>query len=82
MWRGANTAMLCSSYAPIATVNAPTLKRTNHRVFQDPVSNLERKGRTVLGVIEHARELCDLLEPIGKDLIQLGQSSVSRKQRP
>ena len=62
-------------------------KRTDSQKDQPPsvpgpVSDLEQKGRTVLGVIEHARELCDLLEPIAKDLIQLGQSSIRREQKP
>lgn len=58
-------------------------KRTDSQKDQPPsvpgaVSDLEQKGRTVLGVIEYARELCDLLEPIANDLIQLGQSSSRR----
>lgn len=61
-------------------------KRTDSQKDQPPsvpgpVSDLEQKGRTVLGVIEHARELCNLLESIAKDLIQLGQSSIRREQK-
>ncbi len=60
-------------------------KRTDSQKDQPPglpgpVSDLERKGRTILGAVEHARELCDHLEHIGKDLIESGQLSMKGNQ--
>ena len=60
-------------------------KRTDSQKDQPPglpgpVSDLERKGRTIRGAIEHARELCNLLEPIANELIQLGQSSIKENK--
>ena len=53
-------------------------KRTDSQKDQPPtvsgpITEQERKGRTVLGVVEHARQLCDLLEPLARELIHEGQ---------